>query len=120
MSQSRLDAYLDQVEQHLTSLPERERWEWRREAAQHLGALADAEEELGLDRVAAEEAAIRRLERQPRTRATGESRNPRPAPMTPSAIPTMPTTNAGVAPLSSWRVCPWNGACPGIGAIGAG
>jgi hypothetical protein len=61
MSQSRLEAYLDEIEAHLAHLSGPERREWREEAAQHLQALADAEEELGLSRPQAEEAALRRF-----------------------------------------------------------
>lgn len=56
--QSRLEQYLDQVEQELKALPSWEREEWREEARQHLGALVEAHEELGSSREEALQAAL--------------------------------------------------------------
>jgi len=61
MHHSRLEGYLDAVEQQLTRLPGWEREAWREEARQHLTALTEAREELGWSSEEAVEASLRQF-----------------------------------------------------------
>jgi hypothetical protein len=56
--QQRFEQYLDSLEKPLNTLSPDERREWRHEAAQHLGDLAAAHEELGATPEEAAEAAL--------------------------------------------------------------